>query len=108
MVVETFLIQFEISSDFFKKKCRVKIQVDISILETVPNQIQIRRFRAIVKVEIVLFETVAIQISTRIRIRVNIILHCMEEILVQGKRKTRRRENAILGNVWIFSKDGWT
>ena len=52
----------------------MKIKVDISILETVPNQIQIRRFRAIVKVEIVLFETVAIQISTRIRIRVNIIL----------------------------------
>ena len=53
----------------------MKIKVDISVLETVPNQIQIiRRFRAIVKVEIVLFETVAIQISTRIRIRVNIIL----------------------------------
>lgn len=58
MVVETFLIQFEISNKI--KKCRVKIKVDISILETVPNQIQIRRCRAIVRVEIVLFETVAI------------------------------------------------
>ena len=74
MVVETFLIQFEISNKINKKKCRVKIKVDISILETVPNQIQIRRCRAIVKVEIVLFETVAIQISNRIRIMVNIIL----------------------------------
>jgi len=74
--VETFLIQFEISNKIkIKKKCRVKIKVDISVLETVPNQIQIiRRFRAIVKVEIVLFETVAIQISNRIRIMVNIIL----------------------------------
>jgi hypothetical protein len=38
----------------------MKIKVDISVLETVPNEIQIRRCRAIVRVEIVLFETVAI------------------------------------------------
>ena len=70
MVVETFLIQFEIS----KKKCRVKIKVDISILETVPNQIQIRRFRAIVKSKLFSSRQSQFKFQLGIRIRVNIIL----------------------------------